>query len=76
MKKRNLIDRSDFTEALSVYRQEQQTLTGIPLTRIKEDVVNIIRGKYPSTEVKQFFLSFLLFLFLSFRLSLMTFHLK
>jgi hypothetical protein len=52
LNKNNLINRSDFTEALSTYRREQQTLAGIPLARIEEDVANIIRRKYPSTEVQ------------------------
>ncbi len=47
-------NRSDFTEALSTYRDEQQTLTGIPLARIEEGVVNIIQRKYPPIEVNDY----------------------
>jgi hypothetical protein len=57
------INRSDFTEALSTYRDEQQTFAGIPLSRIEESVVNIIRRKYPSTEVNH--LKKVLFLFVN-----------
>jgi len=36
-----------------MYREEKQTLAGIPLARIEEDIVNILRRKYLSTEVNK-----------------------
>jgi len=49
----SFFDRSDFTEALYSYRQEQQTLAGLSLTQIEEGVLNIIRSKYPSKQVNK-----------------------
>jgi hypothetical protein len=43
--------RSDLTDALYSYRQEQQTLAGRSLSQIEEGVLNIIRSKYPSKQV-------------------------
>ena len=50
-------NRSDFTEAIHTYRQQQQTLAGIPLNRLEEDLIQIIRRKYPNIEVNEEFLT-------------------
>lgn len=47
-----IFNRSEFTEALYAYRRERQTLTGLSLSQIEEAVLNIIRNKYHSREVK------------------------
>ncbi|UJR23681.1 hypothetical protein I4U23_026664 [Adineta vaga] len=43
--------KSDFTEAIYAYRQEQQTLAGLSLSQIEEGVLNIVRNKYPSKQI-------------------------
>ena len=48
-----LSNRSDFTEAIHTYRQHQQTLAGIPLNRLEEDLIGIVRRKYPNNEVSE-----------------------
>ncbi|CAF1172549.1 unnamed protein product [Adineta ricciae] len=42
--------KSNFTEALYAYRQEQQTLAGLSLSQIEDGVLNIVRSKYPSEQ--------------------------
>jgi hypothetical protein len=49
----HILRRTDFTEALYAYRQEQQTLAGLSLSQIEEGVLSVVRRKYPSQQVSK-----------------------